>query len=679
MNARDGFVAMMQAAARAAMSDPELKLDRWSEQHVVIPKGNRFSGPYRLGHTPYARRPLQCLSPGHRATRVVVMAASQMLKTQVFINAAMGWMDLAPANILALEPTANLAKRLSARLSKSVAACAAVTDKVARPRSREARNTIDCKEFDGGALYIATAGAAANMSEIAARYVFCDEVDRMEASVNGEGDPIGLAEARASTYAGISKAYHVSSPTLVGTSKIHTLYEQGTRETYHVPCPHCGHLHELVQAHFQYEYDADADRVAHAWFVCPDCGAHIEEDNKHMMLRDAPMGGAARWVAGGAGDGETVSLHISAFYAPLGNVSWLHLARQHARAKLRMERGDQSAMQVYWNTRLGLPFDGADITTTAQELAGRAEAYPPRVVPDRALIVTMFADTQPNRLEVVVEAWGEGLEHWVLDHHIFWGSPTDAPEQPGSVWRQLDDLRRTPFAHASGALIYASAYGIDTGGQNTQDVYNYAAQRDRLGCIATKGASQRGKPIIASAPSRQDIDWQGHRVPDGVKLWMLGTDTAKDHLANRLRLATGPGAMHWHDKLPMEFFEQLVAERPHTRWHKGRSIREWVKPNGVRNEVLDCAVGNLAIAHYLGLHKWSALDWSRLRARLIPADLTPDMFAGAPPEAAPSAPHTAAPAAVALAADQPTSHPPAPLHAPPPPQVVRRTFSRGLI
>ncbi|MCK6431869.1 MAG: phage terminase large subunit family protein [Aquabacterium sp.] len=688
MNA-DGFIEVMRAAAQGVEPDPELLLDRWSEDHVVLPKGSAFAGPYRLSHTPYARRVLQALSPSSRTTRVVVMAASQMLKTQVFINAALGWIDRAPANILALEPTDKLAKRLSARVGKAIDACDTVRAKVARPRSRDARNTIDCKEFEGGAIYITTAGAAANLAEIPARYVFCDEVDRMEVSVNGEGDPGELAEARATTYEGLAKLYHVSSPTFLGASKIHSLYMRGTRETYHVPCPHCSHLHELVIENFRYPRgdDDDAAAIDRAWFVCPECGAEIDERHKAIMLPDAALGGQARWVASGQGDGETISVHLSAFYAPLGSISWLRLARQHAQAKARQAQGDPSAMQVFFNTRLGLPFDAADNSSTAQELAARAEPYPPRVVPERALVVTMFADTQPNRLEVLVEAWGEGLEHWVLDHQVLWGSPTDHPEQQGSVWRQLDDLRRTPWPHASGALIYASAYGIDTGGANTQDVYNYAAGAERMGCLATKGASQRGKPVLATAPTRQDIDWQGRRVPEGVRLWMIGTDTAKDHIANRLRLVSGPGAMHWHDKLGLDFFEQLTAERPHTKWHKGRAIREWIKPNGARNEVLDCAVGNLAVAHYLGLHKWSALDWRRLRARLIPADLTPDLFARAA-EAAPvvagnqggadqrpaGLPGPVPLPATPAAAQAPTPVPVAPAQA----RAARRTYSRGL-
>jgi phage terminase large subunit GpA-like protein len=684
MNIADAWTEITRAVAEAVLPDPELHLDAWSEEHVVLPKGSAFAGPYRLSHTPYARKVLQCLSPGHPAARVVVMAASQMLKTQIFINAALGWIDRAPANILALEPTDKLAKRLSSRAAKAIEACDVVASKVAKPRSRDSRNTVDCKEFDGGALYITTAGSASNLAEIPARYFFCDEVDRVEV-IAAEGHPVEIGEARLTTYEGISKAYHVSSPLLLGSSKIHELYDLGTRETYHVPCPHCGHLHELVQDNFKYDYDSETDRVHRAWFVCPDCGAEIDEHHKATMLPDEALGGQARWVAGGTGDGETVSFHISAFYAPLGSISWLKLARQHARAVIRKKRGDPSGEQTYWNTRLGLCYDPSDTTTTAQQLQERAEAYPPRVVPDQALVLTAYADTQVTRLEVVIEAWGPGLESWIIDHIVLWGSPSEPPETPGSVWQRLDEIRRTPLAHASGTPIMISAYGIDTGGANTQDVYNYAYEAERFSCLATKGASQRNRPIIAGAPSKQDVDWQGKKVPEGLKLWSIGTDTAKDHIFNRLGLTHGPGAMHFHNKLDAEFYEQLLAERPQTRWHKGRAIREYIKPNGARNEVLDCVVGNLAVAYHLGLHKWAANDWRRLREKLVPQGATPDLFAtvdlqDAQAAAVATAPTSAAqpPASTPVQTPAPSAPAPLPPVNPPAAPAGRRVLSRGI-
>lgn len=675
MSLCDASLEVSRVVAEAMLPDPELHLDVWSEANVVIPKGSAFAGPYSLRHTPYARMILQVLSPTHRARRVVAMVASQMLKTQVFICAALGWIDQAPANIIALEPTDGLVKRLSARFSKAVEACDAVSAKIAPPRSRDKRNTLETKEFDGGAIYFATAGSDANLAEIPARYLFCDEVDRpaWRGTTSGEGDKVKLAEARLTTYEGIDKAYEVSSPGRLGESKIHELYLLGTQSKYHVPCPHCDHLHELRRENFRYEFDAETERVSRAYFVCPECGGIIEEHHKAWMLLDAELGGMARWVDTAGGDGETISVTLSAYYAPLGSITWVRLARELALALLAKERGDESLLQVYTNTREGLPYAAGDVTSTATELLKRcqAERLPARMVPDEALVLTMFVDTQVNRLEATIQAWGPGLERYTIEHEILWGSPIEDPQSPASVWAKLDALRSTPFVHASGALIRISVYGIDCGGANTQDVYNYGAQRERNGCVVTRGENMPNRPIIGSKPTLQDIDWQGNKVEHGVKTWRIGTDTAKDHIFNRLALESGPGAMHWHSGYTLELFEQLLVEKRVMKYIRGRSVRQYVKPNGARNEQLDNHVGNLAMAHYLGLHKWTATDWNRLRRNLLGARAaevpTVPLPGASVSENAPPVP----PAAPAV------SPQPAPVSQPAPAAPARRMLSRG--
>lgn len=692
MNLADGYRLVMQAALRGAKPDPELLIDQWAEQHMVVPKESARPGKYRIAHTPMARRLLQVLSPRHPARRVVAKVASQMFKTQV----ALCWLGAsahqAPANMLVLEPTDSLAKRLSARITKMIRDVPELQAVFARPRSRDSRNTVFAKDFEGGTMYIATAGSAANLAEIPARYVYVDEIDRLERDVDGEGDPVMLAEARTTTFEHNSKILYTSSPGEAGTSKIDQLHDMGTREVYLVPCPHCGHHHELEIGNFRYERDPDSGFMHRAWFVCPSCGAEIDERHKARMLRGAEEGGTAHWHARSDGDGETISVHCSAFYAAVGSITWLKLAREHARAKEQLERGSPEAMQVFYNTRLALSWANTLEQTSAQELMERTRVQP-RTLPDWALIVTIAVDTQANRLEAQAEAWGPGLEHAVIDYQVFMGSPAEPPDSPTSVWAKLDQYRATPWLHASGVLVMASVYGIDTGGSNTQDVYNYASARVHVGCLAIHGSSRPNRPIIGQTPTKADIDWNGKRVEGGVLLWTVGTDSAKDHLFNRFKLTSGWGAMHYSAALELSWFEGLLCERPLLRRKPGGGLkRVWEKfSHADRNEPLDLAVYNLALAHHLGLHRWSALDWQRLRDKLVPKQITPDLFINADiapaPTPAPTEPPPAAatPDAVPAPVEQPA--PPLPPVAPPLPPAFpapapqpegRRVLSRGL-
>lgn len=693
MNIVDGIELVVRTATAAARPDPELHCDQWAEEFMVLPKSAPHPGPFRFERTPYARRIAQVLSPNHPAKRLVAKVASQMFKTQTAINWIGACIHRAPANILALQPTDGLAKRFSARISQAIRNVRVLRECVSAEKSRDKRNTTQAKDFKGDAtLYINTAGSAANLAEITVRYLFIDEVDRLPPLV--EGDSVAIAEARATQHERDCKFYEVSSPTEKGLSRIDELFEMGTQEVYLVPCPGCGHHHELLLENFKYERDQDTGYMDKAWFVCPENGCIIEERFKGQMFADSAMGGTAHWHAKSRGDGETISVTMSAFYMPVGAIGWLSLAREYARAKKALERGDHTLMQAFHNTRLALSYDNSQSTTTAQALQKRAEDYPPRIVPAAALVLTAAVDKQKDRLEVQIEAWAPGLERWVIDHIVING-PTSVPHnQPGSVWARLDEIRSTPIPHVSGALIYISAYAVDSG-DDAQTVYNYGMPRRHLACHIVKGARYANRPIISSTPSRQDVDWDGQKIEGGAELWNIGTDTAKEWIFSRIDLIDGPGAMHFHDGLPLTWFEQLLSERKRIVYRNGHGVAVWTKGNGVRNEVLDLSVYNLAMAHRLDLHKWSAQDWVRLRAKLIPADLTLDLFAQPAPAHAEPMPPTAPEVSLSQAPDQESAdvctaeepvHPTAPPVAavpavpmtPDPIQQRRRTYSKGI-
>ncbi|MHA5437898.1 terminase gpA endonuclease subunit, partial [Pseudomonas aeruginosa] len=79
---------------------------------------------------------------------------------------------------------------------------------------------------------------------------------------------------------------------------------------------------------------------------------------------------------------------------------------------------------------------------------------------------------------------------------------------------------------------------------------------------------------------------------------------------NRYHLKDGPGALHFSADLPPDFFDQCVAERKVVRYVKGFKRTDWVKAKSERNEALDLIVYNLAAAHFLGLHRYHAPQWS---------------------------------------------------------------------
>lgn len=626
---------LVDAIVRGAEPDESLPVVEWAERHMVIPKdaGAAEPGPYRVERTPYARGVMDALSLADPCRKVVVVGASQMLKTQVALNWILSTIHQAPANILVLLPTQGLAKRASARISKAIAAVDEVRDLVAEPRSRDSQNTIDTKEFDGGTMYITTAGAAANLSEISARWLYCDEVDRWPLDVDGEGSPTGVALKRLSTFAHSSKAYFSSSPVAEGESTIESLFATSTRRRYFVPCPHCGDMHTL-----EWENVRVSEALDRAWMVCPSCGAEIDEGAKSTMLA------AGEWRASAVGDGKTEGFRISALYMPLGWASWLDLAREHAAAQEEAAKGNDNDLKVFTNTRLALSYKRKGQKLRHEVLAERArhERFEMGVVPWGGLLLTMSVDVQGDRLEYQVVAWGRGEESWVVDFGRLYGDPGQE-----LVWHELDAIRTRPLQHACGTPMRIEACAIDSGGHHTHEVYAYCRVRSHQRVVAVKGDGDQKKPVRGKA-SMVDVNWRGQTLKHGCRLWFVGTHTAKNLLANRFQLAqAGPGFIHLPPSgLPEDYFEQLTAEERITVKTARGVVERWQKITAnARNEAWDLWVYALFAAHALDTHKFRAAEWDRLEALIAPrqADLLAPM----------DAPHKPAPQEVPPTPEQP--------------------------
>ncbi len=609
----DGAEVYREAYFRGLQPDPDVWIDQWADEYMRIPRdtGAAEPGQYRTSRTPYAREPMRCLSPAHPCKRVITMVASQLMKTQIGLNWIGGLIHMAPSNILALLPSLGLAKRVSSRIGKTIKATPVLRERVAASRSRDSRNTMDTKEFEGGSLYVTTAGSAANLAELSARYIYGDEIDRWEVDVGDEGDPIELAETRGSTFGRNAKFYFSSSPTIKGASRIADLFESSDQRYYYVPCPHCGHMQVLEWENLLYSADLS---VVH--YKCAasglDCDVLIEEHFKGQMLA------RGEWRSHTLGDGETVGFHLNALYSPPGWMDWRSLAKQFEKAKKAQAKGDLEPMQVFYNTRLAKVWDSAQEQTKASVLIERArkEGFSLGALPAAVMMITGAVDVQADRLEFMAMGWGVGMERWVIDHRVIAGDPSDE-----RTWAALDELLKERYRHPCGVGLGILAVAVDSGGHHTDEVYQFCRVRRWRNIFAIKGASKPGKPVIAQRPSMVDVTWKGQTERGGAELWFVGTDTAKDWIYNRYPFESGPGAVHFANDLPDEFFAQCVAERKVAKYVRGHKRIEWIKGKAERNEALDLMVYCLAMAHYLGINRYQEHDWDRVRNSLAQAGL----------------------------------------------------------
>ncbi len=637
---------------------------QWSERSIILSaKDSAEPGPYRSARTPYASEPMDCLSQHSTVEEVVLMWGAQTGKTRIGSNWLGYLVDTNPGPVMIVQPTIDMAKRYSRqRLAPMIEESPALRRKVRENRSRDDANTTLLKEFAGGFMAVAGANSAAGLRSMPVRDLFLDEIDGYPLDVDGEGDPIKLAEARQSTFAR-RKRLLTSTPTTKDFSRIEARYLASDRCRYHVPCPHCQELQPLdwgTDKPHGLKWDRDAEGRAlpdSVRYVCRSCGAEIREHHKPAML----AGG--RWVAEnlGAAAGRIRGFQLSSLYSPLGWLSWATLVTEWETAITASRTGDISLLRVFVNTRLAETFEEQGDRADEHALRKRAADIPLRQVHWGHFVMTMGVDTQGDRLEAYLWAWGRGMERQLVDRAVFYGDPGQGEQEPGSPWARLTEYRRTPVLHASGRPVPLLACMIDSGGHHTQAVYAYTRAHQHAHVYAVKGQSQAGKAILGKATD-QDVSWRGTKLKGGVKLFPIGTDTAKAEIYGRLRNeAPGPGYVHLSRHLPPEVFEQLTAERLVTKYVKGRPRLEWVKPAGRRNEALDCAVYALAAAHLSGIDRWKEGDWAKWQHRVEERSLFDQV----------EAPAVAAPAPQPLTSAAPA--PPAPPHAaaqPTPPAVL---------
>ena len=597
---------LLQVCVEALRFEADLSVSEWADCHRVLSgKASAEPGPWRTDRTPYLKDVMNCLSVTSPVQRVVLMAGAQLGKTEGGANWLGYVIDHAPGPMLMVQPTVDMAKRLSKqRLETLINETPTLADKIAPARSRDSGNTMFSKEFPGGMMILTGANSATGLRSTPCRYIFLDEVDAFPSDVDGEGDPVTLAERRSTTFSR-RKIFMTSTPTVKDFSRIESEYLLSDQRRFYVPCPCCEAMQWLKWPQLKWQ-DNEPSTVA---YECEACCERFSESNKTRMLT------AGEWRATAPGDGKTAGFHISSLYSPLGWKSWEEVVEDFLRAK-----GDAPRLKTWVNTVLGETWEEDYASkVSADGLLERCEHYKPAMVPEGGLALTVGVDVQDNRLAVSVWAWGRDEEGWLLDHQEIYGDPS-RPE----LWKQLDEVALREWPHASGYKLRPDVVAIDSGGHFTAEVYQYARERGRQGVVAIKGQSQRGKPPIGKA-SKVDVNYQGKTLKRGALVYPVGGDTVKTTLFGRLKHnEPGPGFLHFHMKTTGEYFEQLTAEKQVLRYNRGGfPTREWVKKPSARNEALDCLVYAYAAVNLMYQRYDRRTIWDQLEKRLENVDAKP--------------------------------------------------------
>lgn len=566
----------------------DLTVSQWASKYRVLSsEASAEAGMWRNSRTPYLKEVMDAFTDAN-VRHIVMVAASQVGKTECELNIIGYIIDQDPGSILYVHPTDGDAKEFSRlRVDPMFRDSPTLKKKIVQTAKRNAANTVKQKTYPGGILTLCGSTEAHALASKPIRYVIGDERDRWATSAGDEGDPWRLAMARQKTFYN-AKAVEVSTPTIKGHSAIADAFVTGTMERWVSQCPHCGDWHEIRWQDIRFDYDVSTVRDAktyqinQVYYCCPGCGGVSDE----QTMKHQP----AHWQAENPSAYKTNrcrSFWLNAFVSAWA--SWTDIIQEFLTAG-----NDGKKLQTVFNTSFGeLWEDRGDIEDEDAMLA-RREEYEAEL-PEGVLVLTCGIDTQDNRLEYEVVGHGHFGETWGIQKGVIMGRPDD-----DKTWEALDDVLDHRFTYADGIGIQISLAFIDEGGHFTQEVRQRAQQRQgkRLFCI--KGMAGADRPY--TAPPKQMKIVVNQKIIGSCWQYQIGVDAGKQKIMDNLHVQE-PGAKYCHfpkrDDYGPQFFKGLLSEHLVYNEKKAKPWT-WEKiPGHERNEPLDCR--NYALAAFQAL------------------------------------------------------------------------------
>lgn len=588
----------MSGLAELLRPKENMAVSEWADKYMVLPEGSSEAGRFSSDTIPYQKAIMDAITDPE-VTDVSVMSSAQVGKTTIIMCGIAYYIDYEPTTQMLVMPTIIDGEKFSkTRFSRMIEDIPQLAAKVADAKTRNSSNTIMLKIYPGGSISIGGANSPSSLASDPRRIIWMDEVDRFPESAGSEGNPIKLAEKRATSYWN-KKHIKTSTPTIAGRSKIEDAYSEGSMEVWSVQCMECG-------AWQPYDFKrVDFKTVS---MKCAECGVFIQErewkDSNH------------KWIAIHPERKKKRSFRLNELASPF--VDWEDIIAEFKKANDKLKRfHDPEDMKVFINTVLGETWDETKYVDNAVDentLENRAEKYAAEI-PDGVLLLTAAIDVQDNRFEVEIRGWARNYETWgIYKTEIYGDLITDEP------WDRLEEYLNQPLHFESGAELNIAGFAVDTGGHFTNTTYKWTKKMKAKGkkCYGVKGYA--GKPDIPLLYKKTVVNIKEEKngkevVVDRTMIHIIGVDSGKEDITNRLKIKkAGAGYCHFpagdSRGYDGEYYKGLTSESKIPKKVKGVIKTVWVKKSGARNEPLDLFNYNYAAVELL------RPDWDKLEEKL---------------------------------------------------------------
>jgi phage terminase large subunit GpA-like protein len=595
------LAALYERAASFLRPTETTEPDVWGADNRIYPPSAGVPGKRNPRLTPYMIPFGRAVAAG-RHRRVVAVTAAQSGKTDTILDLIGQRLAQRPAPILYAGPTKEfLLDQFEPRLMALFDEAKTLRAKLARGR----RNKKTRKVVNGVPIRLAHTGSSTALKSDPAALALVDEYDEMLANVKGQGDPLGLIEARGTTYADFTTAvvstcslgvvetevdpvsgiefWAVGDPAEI-QSPIWLLFQEGTRYHYAWPCPHCGEYFVPMSKHLRYPKRATPAQALRAtWMQCPfGCAEPILDDQhkeamnaRGQFLAPGQQISPEGVVSGEPPQSSTWSMWTSGLASPF--VKWGQRVEAYLDA---VTSGDPAKIQTATNAGYGELFaPGGGEVPEWQEVKRHALPYQRGDVP--AEVIRLFAgiDVQKQSIVYVIRGFGSRGTSWLVDYGQLYG-PTDEDD----VWNDLSDLLMTPV----GGMQIEKAF-IDSGFRpdkpeagSEHRVYEFCRRFQWL-TFPTKGMSTN-PPGATFRFSNLEVKPSGRKAFYTIRLVMVNSDFFKSMVHGKIRTPLGqPGAWYLPEDIEEDYCRQIVSEARVIR--AGKAV--WVL-RGRANHFLDC-------------------------------------------------------------------------------------------
>jgi phage terminase large subunit GpA-like protein len=549
--------------------------DEWGAANRIYAETSGLPGPRNPYLTAYLVPFMRKVHAGTHK-RVVAVTAAQSGKTESILDGIGARIDQRPAPILYVGPSRDfVTDQFEPRLMELLDQAETLRAKVARGK----RQKKLLKVVGGVRIRLGFAGSSTSLKSDPFGLGFVDEYDEMMGNIKGQGDPLGLAEARGDTYADFVTAvvstpsqgaveierdpvsglefWRKTDPELV-QSPIWRLFQQGTRHHFAWACPHCGEYFIPRLRDLQWPKGATpAEARRGAYLQCPQgCAEPILDHHKPEMIAGGVMiapGQTLEEARQGVNepDVDTWSCWTSGLCSP-----FVTFGDRAARYLTALASGETDKVQTAVNAAFGEVYDvslGADVPAW-EEVLKRRLPYARGSIPSGGLRLFMAVDVQKFSLIYAIRAFGSRGTSWLVDHGQLYG-----PTQDDDVWTALADLMLTPVGGMQVERVYIdSGFRPDKPDQGSEHkVYEFCR---RFSWIAspTKGKDVQHPPYRVA---KIEVKPDGKKAVYSIDLVWLSTDFFKSLVVSRLRIPMGvPGALYLNADVEEDYARQLTSE-----------------------------------------------------------------------------------------------------------------------